>query len=58
MRIERLAEGLTLVKKEDGYYANIELPMYPPDITFLWTRDRDEALDRALDLFNRMKNYK
>ena len=58
MKIEKLAEGLTLIKKEDGYYANIILPMNPPDITFLWTRDKKEARKKALDLFNRMKNYK
>ena len=58
MKREKIHDGLTLIEKEDGYYAYIDLPMYPTDITFLWTRDYDKARTKAITLYNDMKNYK
>lgn len=58
MKMEKLADGLTLIKKSDGYYANIILPMFAPDMTFLYTSNKRDARKKALDLFERMKNYK
>lgn len=58
MKPIKLDVGLELIEKEDGYYCIINLPMYPTDITFLWTRDKEIATKKAVALFQDMKKYK
>jgi hypothetical protein len=56
--ITKLDNGLELIKKADGYYCIITLPMYPPDKTFLYTNDKKVATKKAIALFQDMKSHK
>ena len=58
VKMETLDKGLTLVERYDGYYAHINIPMYPPDLVFLWTRDYKIARRKAYELYNAMLKYK
>lgn len=55
MKCIKLNEGLDLIERENGFYCVITLPMYAPTTNYLWTRNKEVAIEKANKLYCDMK---